>query len=61
MTEYGSLLFVAVVFGVLVAFFKHLLVKVLGSVLIVTALCVLFPDLLVLFARWVQLIRQSLL
>lgn len=59
-SPYAPFIIIALIFGVLAGFFKHLLVKVIVILLIEVALFILFPDLLVKLAELVSVVRRAL-
>ena len=53
-------LIIIAIFGVLIGFFRHLLVKVVVIIAVEVLLFVLFPDLLTKLAQLVEWARQML-
>lgn len=49
-----------IIFGVLIGFFRHLLVKVLAILAIEVALFIFYPNLLTKLAELVEFVRRSL-
>ena len=59
MSDIGPLFLVLIVLGVIAVFFKHLFVRVLGTLIALTIVFVFFPDLLIQYAHLVSSIRQA--
>jgi hypothetical protein len=60
MTDFGPIFIVLAILGVLAGFFKHLFVRVLGTLIVLTGIFVVFPQLLIQYAQIVSAIRQAL-